>query len=126
MWGTSPSWTAVIAWRMADSYEQEQRDLNPNRVEEERHAREEAEYRLREREIEVTSRDGDEDVADLLDAVERFETAVEAQGGDLFVDRLGSSEPEDPAFVPPKQRAGESAADYRVRIEAAIRTLRSR
>ena len=111
---------------MANSYEQEQRDLNPNRVEEERHAREEAEYRLRERGIEVTSRDSDEEVADLLDGVERFETAVEAQGGDLFVDRLGSSEPEDPSFVPPKRRADESASDYRARIEAAIRTLRSR
>lgn len=111
---------------MANSYEQDPRDLNPNRVEEERHAREEAEYRLRERGIKVTARDGDVEVADLLDAVERFETAVEAQGGDLFVDHLGSSEPEDPAFVPPKRRPGESALDYRARIEAAIRSLRSR
>jgi hypothetical protein len=111
---------------MANSYEQEQRDLNPNRVEEERHARQEAEYRLRERGIEVKAGDSDEEVADLLDAVERFETAVEAQGGDLFVDRLGSSEPEDPAFVPPKRRPGEGSSDYRARIEAAIRTLRSR
>jgi hypothetical protein len=111
---------------MANPYEQEQRDLNPNRVEEERHAREEAEYRLRERGIEVTAGDSDEEVADLLDAVERFETAVEAQGGDLFVDHLGSSEPEDPAFVPPKRRPGESISDYRARIEAAIRNLRSR
>ncbi|HEY7480758.1 MAG TPA: hypothetical protein VH680_09630 [Gemmatimonadales bacterium] len=109
---------------MANSYEQEQRDLNPNRVEEERHAREEAEYRLRERGIEVTARDSDEEVADLLDAVERFEGAVEAQGGDLFVDHLGSSEPENPAFVPPKRRPGEGAADYRARIDSAIRHLR--
>jgi hypothetical protein len=111
---------------MANSYEQEQRDLNPNRVEEERHAREEAEYRLRERGIEVTAGDSDEEVADLLDAVERFETAVEAQGGDLFVDHLGSSEPEDPAFVPPKRRSDQSASDYRAWIEVAIRNLRSR
>jgi hypothetical protein len=111
---------------MANSYEQEQRDLNPNRVEEERHAREEAEYRLRERGIEVAARDGDEEVADLLDAVERFEAAVEARGGDLFVDRLGSSEPENQAFVPPKRRPGESASDYGARIEAAVRNLRSR
>jgi hypothetical protein len=110
---------------MASSYEQEQRDLNPNRVEEERHAREEADYRLRERGIEVTARDRDEEVADLLDAVERFEAAVEARGGDLFVDRLGSPEPENPAFVPPKRRADESAFDYRARIETAIRNLRS-
>jgi hypothetical protein len=111
---------------MAKPYEQEQRDLDPNRAEEERHAREEAEYRLRERGIEVTSEDGDEEVADLLDTVERFEMAVEAKGGDLFVDRLGSSQPEHPAFVPPERRPGESAADYRSRIEAAIHNLRGR
>jgi len=109
---------------MSRPYEQEQRDLNPNRLDEERHARVEAEYRLRERGIAVTAEDGDEEVADLLDAVERFEAAVEAKGGDLFVDRIGSSEPENPAFVPPEREPGESAADYRRRIEAAAGHLR--
>ncbi|MGH7579141.1 MAG: hypothetical protein ACREM9_03150, partial [Gemmatimonadales bacterium] len=90
------------------------------------HARQEAEYRLRERGIEVMTADSDEEVADLLDAVERFETAVEAQGGDLFVDRIGSSSPAHPAFVPPERRSGESAADYRDRIEAAVGNLRGR
>jgi hypothetical protein len=111
---------------MTKSNEQEQRDLNPNRVDEERHARQETEYRLREREIEVRPDDGDEDVADLLDAVERFEAAVEARGGDLFVNRIGSSQPEDPAFVPPTRDPGESAADYRRRIDAAAGMLRGR
>lgn len=111
---------------MTAPYEREQRDLNPNRVDEERHARQEAEYRLSERGIQVRSEDGDEEVADLLDAVERFEAAVEARGGDLFVNRIGSSEPEDPAFVPPQRREGESAADYRLRIEAATDALRRR
>ena len=111
---------------MASPNEQEQRDLNPNRVEEERHARQEAEYRLRERGIEVASGDGDEEVADLLEAVERFEAAVEAKGGDLFVNRIGSSQPEDPAFVPPTRRSGEIAAEYRRRIDAAAAQLRGR
>jgi hypothetical protein len=110
---------------MSTPYEREQRDLNPNRDEEERHARQEAEYRLRERGIEVRDEDTDEEVADLLDAIERFETAVEAQGGDLFVDRIGSSEPEHPAFVPPRRRSGERAADYIPRVEAASNNLRS-
>jgi hypothetical protein len=86
---------------MTGRYEREQRDLNPNRVEEERHARQEVEYRLSERGIRVERSDGDEEVVELLDAVERFEAAVEAKGGDLFVNRIGSSEPEDAAFVPP-------------------------
>jgi hypothetical protein len=110
---------------MTAPFEREQQDLNPNRVEEERHARQEAEYRLSERGISVESSDSDEEVADLLDAIERFEAAVEAKGGDLFVNRIGSSEPEEPAFVPPV-RQRESATDYRRRIEAAAETLRRR
>jgi hypothetical protein len=111
---------------MSAPYEREQQDLNPNRIEEERHARQEAEYRLSERGIRVEPTDSDEEVADLLDAIERFETAVESEGGDLFVNRIGSSEPENPAFVPPQRREGESAADYRRRIEAAAGALRRR
>jgi hypothetical protein len=109
---------------MTEPYEREQRELNPNRVEEERHARQEAEYRLSERDIGVEAADSDEEVADLLDAIERFEAAVEARGGDLFVNRIGSSEPEDPAFVPPERQPGESATAYRRRIEAATERLR--
>ena len=110
---------------MTGPYEREQRDLNPNRVEEERRARREAEYRLRERGIEVRPEDSDEEVADLLDAVEAFEAAVSARGGDLFVDRIGSSEPEDPAFVPPVRQPGESAAKSRRRIIAGAERLRA-
>ena len=111
---------------MSKPYEQEQRDLNPNRDQDEHHARQEAEYRLHERGIEVMEADSDEEVADVLDAIERFETAVEAQGGDLFVDRIGSSSPAHPAFVPPERRPSETAPDYRDRIEAAIGNLRGR
>jgi hypothetical protein len=111
---------------MTAPYEREQRDLNPNRLEEERHARQEAEFRLSERGINVEPADGDEEVADLLDAIERFEAAVESKGGDLFVNRIGSSEPEDPAFVPPQRSDGESATDYRRRIEGATESLRRR
>ena len=111
---------------MSAPYEREQRDLNPNRVEEERHARQEAEYRLGDRGIRVDRNDSDEAVADLLDAVERFEAAVEAKGGDLFVNRIGSPEPEDPAYVPPERGEGEAAEDYRSRIDAATAELRRR
>jgi hypothetical protein len=111
---------------MPGPYEQEQRDLNPNRLDEERHARQEAEYRLHERGILMTPEDTDEEVADLLDAIERFEAAVEALGGDLFVNRIGSPEPENPAFVPPERQPGESATDHRRRIEAATADLRRR
>ena len=111
---------------MADNYEEQQRALDPHRPEEQRRAREEAEDRLRDRGIEVHQRDRDEEVADLLDSVERFEVVVESHGGDLLVDRIGSSEPDDPAFVLPVRDLEESVTDYRLRVEAATDRLRHR
>ncbi len=109
---------------MADRYETEQRELDPHRAEEQRRARKESESRLGARGIQVLAEDDDEAVADLLDAIERFESAVEARGGDLFVNRIGSPQPEAPEFVPPIRRDGERAADYRARIGHATSRLR--
>jgi hypothetical protein len=111
---------------MTDSYEEQQRALDPHRLEEQRRAREESEDRLRDRGIHVHPRDGDEELGDLLDTIERFEAAVESGGGDLLVDRIGSSEPDDPAFVLPIRDLEESVADYRLRVEAATDRLRHR
>jgi hypothetical protein len=66
-----------------------------------------------------------EDLADLLSAVERFEAAVEARGGDLMVDDLNSSEPDDPHFVLPPRAAEESVRDYIARIDEATLQVRS-
>jgi hypothetical protein len=111
---------------MSDSYEKQQRALDPHRLEEQRRAREESEDRLRDRGVQVYPRDGDEEVGDLLDSIERFEAAVESHGGDLLVDRIGSSEPDDPAFVLPIRDLDESVTDYRLRVEAATDRLRHR
>ena len=111
---------------MADNYEEQQRALDPHRLEEQHRAREEAEDRLRDRGIQIHARDRDEEVADLLDSVERFEVVVESHGGDLLVDRIGSSEPDDSAFVLPIRDLDESVTDYRLRVEAATDRLRHR
>jgi hypothetical protein len=111
---------------MRDEFEKEQRELDPHRAEEQQLARQEAEARLQPRGIVVFKEDQDEDVADLLDAVERFESAVEARGGDLFVNRIGSPEPEAPEFVPPIRGAGESASAYRARLARETDRLRGR
>ena len=63
--------------------------------EERRSATTEVTARLRSRGITITGADRPEDVVDLLSAVERFEAAVEAHGGDLMVDDLKSSRPDD-------------------------------
>ena len=111
---------------MTDDFEEQQRVLDPHRLEEQRRAREEMEDRLRDRGITLYPRDSDEEAVELLDAVERFEAAVESHGGDLFVNRVGSSEPENPEFVLPIRGAGENAVEYRLRIAAATDHLRRR
>ena len=100
--------------------------LDPHRLEEQRKAREESETRLAGRGIEVRPDDSYDDVAELQDAVERFEQEVQRLGGDLMVNQLGSSQPEDPAFVPPARAAGESIGSYLRRLEDGIKALTDR
>jgi hypothetical protein len=109
---------------LADTFEERERELEPHRVEEQNRARQEAVDRLRDRGIPVDPSDDDVEIAELLEAVERFESVVEAQGGDLFVNRIGSNEPQNPAFVLPERNPGESANEYRARILDAMRVLR--
>jgi len=80
--------------------------------------------RLRSRGIEVTGAENPEDLEDLLSAVERFEAAVEAHGGDLMVDDLRSSRPDDRHFVVPRRLRGEAVRAYIGRIDEAMVQLR--
>lgn len=80
--------------------------------------------RLRRRGISVTGTERPDDLADLLSAVERFEAAVEAHGGDLMVDDLKSAQPDDRHFVVPRRERGESIRAYIGRIESATGGLR--
>jgi hypothetical protein len=80
--------------------------------------------RLRHRGIVLTGSEKPDELADLLSAVERFESAVKAHGGDLMVDDLKSSRPDDRHFVLPRRAQAESARAYIVRIDAATEALR--
>ncbi len=80
--------------------------------------------RLRRRGITVTGAERTDDLADLLSAVERFEKTVEAHGGDLMVDDLKSTQPDDHHFVLPRREHGESIRTYVSRIDAAASALR--
>jgi hypothetical protein len=115
---------------MADRIRQEeealQRILDPHRAEEQRKAREEAEFRLTSRGIVVLPTDSDEEIADLLDKIEIFEMEVERLGGDLMVNRIRSSKPEDPAFVPPARQPEEPIPTYLKRLERALAALQER
>src|SRR5438046_8561987 len=107
-----------------DKYEDLERSLDPHRAEEQDAAVAEVAGRLRQRGIAVTGAEDSDDLANLLAAVERFEVAVEAHGGDLMVDDLRSSRPDDPHYVVPRGKQGEVVRAYIGRIDQATGTLR--
>ena len=78
----------------------------------------------RSRGITVTGAEDPEDLVDLLSAVERFERMVEAHGGDLMVDDLKSSRPDDRHFVVPRRARNEAVRAYIGRIDDATARLR--
>jgi hypothetical protein len=88
-----------------------------------RHAEGEIAARLRDRGVRLTGRETSDELADLLDAVERFEAAVENHGGDLMMDEPVHAEspiaPDDEAFVLPRRQDGESVGAFIERIAVA-------
>jgi len=97
--------------------------LDPQQEERARAAAEVA-ARLRQRGIALTGAERPNDLVDLLSAVERFEAVVEAHGGDLMVDDLKSSQPDDRHFVVPRRGNGETVRAYVARIDEAGARLR--
>jgi hypothetical protein len=97
--------------------------LDPHREEEREAAAMELSGRLAQKGIEVGSDEDPAQLADLLSAVEEFERAVEAAGGDLMINSPASSEPQDPRFVLPLRRADEPMPRYSERILSAAKEL---
>lgn len=78
--------------------------------------------------IHVSGAERPEELLDMVDAVERFETAVEARGGDLMMDEGPdgqTTEPDDRHFALPIRREHESVADYIERLERATDEVRA-
>jgi uncharacterized membrane protein YccC len=99
--------------------------LNPHRAEDQQRAREHNQDILLQRGVQLRGDESDEELDDLWTAVDRFESLVEARGGDTLVNAPDSSEPDDPRMVLPERMARESARDYIRRIhEAADRLTR--
>jgi len=99
--------------------------LNPHRAEDQQRAREHNQDILLQRGVELRGDESDEELDDLWTAVDRFESLVEARGGDTLVNAPDSSEPDDPRMVLPERKPRESARDYTLRIhEAADRLTR--
>ena len=68
--------------------------------------------------IRLNGNERPEDLVSLVEAIERFEAAVEARGGDLMMDEgpRGSSVPDDPHFALPMRAEHESVSDYLERL----------
>jgi hypothetical protein len=97
--------------------------LNPHRAEDQARAREHNLDVLGQRGVLLLGNETDEELADLWSAVDRFESVVEARGGDTFTNAPDSSEPDNPAFVLPERRAREPVAEYVARIVEAANRL---
>jgi hypothetical protein len=85
--------------------------------------------RLYQRGVDVRDDDSDEDITDIEEEVERFESSVQAHGGDLMVDEPPRGEkgrPDDARFRLPLRHADESASAYVERLRQATANLRTR
>ena len=95
---------------------------------ERRRAEEEIAVRLRRRGVRLNGRETGEELVETLEAVERFEAAVEAGGGDLMMDEpVGAGapiQPDDRAFVLPRRNESESITAFIERL--AFATARAR
>lgn len=95
---------------------------NSMRFDEREDVRAELEARLAESGVRLSGSEDERQIVALLDAVEQFDAARARLGGDSFVNRAGSSQPDDPMLVLPERRGDESADHYIERIrEAATR-----
>jgi|SRR5690349_19107507 hypothetical protein len=99
--------------------------LNPDRNEQQARAREHNLDVLGQRGVRLFGNESDDELADLWSAVDRFESAVEARGGDTFTNAPDSSEPDNPQFVLPERKAREPVGTYVERIREAERRLRT-
>ncbi|MDQ6830438.1 MAG: hypothetical protein M3081_16385 [Gemmatimonadota bacterium] len=84
----------------------------------------------------LTGKESPDELVSLLEAIERFERAVEHHGGDLMVDEAvpanehhattgEPTEPDDRRFVLPSRLPSDSAAAYLARIDDATSAIKS-
>ena len=106
-----------------ESFEEQQETLDPHRREERDGAALELGGRLRQRGVLLTGRETSGQLDDLMTGIDRFEAAVIARGGDLFVNTPSSNPPENPDFVIPFRVPGEDPEAYAARINEAAERL---
>lgn len=93
--------------------------VNPLRDEQRKHIRDEFEAWLRHRYVPLFGSESDEEVLSMVNAIERFESAVSAVGGDLMIDSPDSADPEHPEHLIPRRRDDEAPDAYVARVHFA-------
>jgi hypothetical protein len=106
-----------------ETFEEQQEILDPHRREERAAAGVEFAGRIRQKGVLLTGAETSAQLDDLSTAIDRFEAAVVARGGDLFVNSPSSDQPESPEFVIPRRVPGEDAEAYASRINEAAERL---
>ena len=94
-------------------------DDSPARAEERNAIRDELEGRLTRSGVVLSGSENDEQILAIADAVEAFDAARSAAGGDSMVNTPESSQPDDPHFVLPRRRDDESVEQYVIRLRDA-------
>ena len=77
--------------------------------------------------IRLTGTERPEELLDMVEAVDRFESAVESHGGDLMMDEGPggrTAEPDDPHFALPVRTEYESVAAYLEKLARATDAVR--
>jgi hypothetical protein len=103
------------------SWESREEALDPGRAAERRSVSLSVASTLGARGVELTGAESSEELVEMLDAVERFEAAVSAAGGDRMVNDPDSSDPQEAAFVLPRRSVDESSYEYADRVLRAAR-----
>lgn len=83
--------------------------------------------RLRARGVAIHDDDSPDTIVLLLETVEAFERAVEAQGGDLMMDEPPANQagqPDDPHFLLPPRGDDESGSAYGTRLAEQTAAIR--
>lgn len=98
-------------------------DLNPHRADDQARVAAEIRGNLRQRGVDVRDSEGGAELVTVLEAVERFERARSALGGDSMINTPDTTRPERKEFVIPARGDDESLAQYATRVEKAADEL---
>lgn len=110
----------------SDRSEARQQALNPHRDADRQRAAEVAYSQLHQRGVDVAIDEDPDALAQILEAVERFENAVSMLGADRMTNAPDTAQPDDRRLVLPARLEGEAAETYARRVSSAASGIQTR